>query len=68
MTTTVIVCKIVATILLSTGAEDRTVTATGHVIASNEEKYLADFSMDAVQWRGDYSKILVRKNECVELK
>jgi hypothetical protein len=68
MTTTVVVCKILVTVLTSTGAVDNKVTATGHVISSNESSYLADFSLDAVQWRGDYSKIIVPKSECVELK
>lgn len=70
------VCKIAVTVLVQLtegGApvgRSSNATVKGKIKASSDSKYLMDFSAKAKTkpWRGDYSEVLVYKNDCVELK
>lgn len=43
--------------------------AKGSIVFGNNDNYLVDFSQEAKKsWIGDYSQVLIKKSDCVELQ
>lgn len=63
--TTILVCSITVVVGLFAGTAD----VKGTMIAQSDTKYYVNFSKEAKKngYEGDYSKILVKKDQCVKL-
>jgi hypothetical protein len=63
-----ITCLIAVMISVPPALIQNYVTISGKIIGSNEYSYIGDFSKEATKnkYYGDYSKVMVSKENCVE--
>jgi hypothetical protein len=66
-----IICNIVVLVNLGGPLIESRINAYGHIISENKYNYLVDFSEIAKKhsnWDGDYSQLLVKKEQCIKTK
>lgn len=60
--------NVICTILLINAVGSFKDDVEGHIIAEDDTNFVVDFSQATKGYRGDYSRKIVRRSECVRVR